>query len=67
MKYVKASNLPQYFPVTGTVALGLLIDRLGLPGWVWGVYGTIALMIAGCAFWQRFRGEEVDIFKEDKK
>ena len=34
-------NLPARFPIYSTITAWLLLDRLKVPQWVWGVVGTI--------------------------
>lgn len=38
---IASSCLPMRCPLMGTFVWYLLLDRLGAPGWVWGVIGTL--------------------------
>lgn len=40
-KVVSRKNLPMRMPLVGTLVWWLVLDKLGAPGWVWGVLGTI--------------------------
>ena len=42
---IARKNLALQFPITGTIAWGLLLERLHTPGWVWGVIGTLAAIV----------------------
>lgn len=35
------SSLPARLPIAGPLAIGLLLDRISPPGWLWGVVGSI--------------------------
>ncbi len=56
-RVIRLQSLPTRLPIASTAVLGLLLDRAGVPGWVWGALGvlvaiawaiTIALML-----WER--------------
>lgn len=57
-KVISPKDLPRRLPFCQTVVIGLLLDRLQAPGWVWGVAGTI--VVAGWIgyiieiFWQEW-------------
>lgn len=37
--------MPTVWPITFSIASWLLMDRLGIPGWAWGVYWTLLAII----------------------
>ena len=44
-------------PFTWTVVIGLLLDRLHAPDWLWGVIGTLMVALWALLLW-RIRVEE---------
>jgi hypothetical protein len=64
-KVISSKNLPMRSPLIGALVWWLVLDKLGAPGWVWGVVGTM-VVVAWIAFavevWNR---EEVDVFDSD--
>jgi hypothetical protein len=42
---------PTRIPIWATLVLGLLLDRIGAPGWVWGVAGSVMLLLIGGAIY----------------
>lgn len=46
-KVISHNNLPTHLPVTSTIAVYLLLDKLRAPGWFWGAVGLffVALWI----------------------
>jgi hypothetical protein len=65
--YVKPSNLLGPSPA-GFAALGwLLLDRLGAPGWAFGVLWTLVVACAVVWLTRLFRGSAVDVVAELKR
>lgn len=63
-RVISGQNLPTKFPVYQTVTVLLLLDRLNIPQWAWGVTGTLAVFIlAGCALEMK-KERRVNIFEE---
>lgn len=59
-KVISPKCLPTRIPVVGLAVIYLLLDKWGIPGWAWGVYGTLAAFL--CTALGYFRAvEEVDI------
>lgn len=60
-KVISRANMPVRLPVWQTVTMVLVLDRIGAPGWLWGVM----LALAGMAWVLAYavhRGEEaVDV------
>jgi len=46
---IKSSSLPTRSPVGFAILFWLLLDRLGAPGWAFGVLGTLVFFMA--MFW----------------
>lgn len=44
---VARKHLPTRFRVWPLVTLWLLLDRLGIPSWAWGVFWTLAVLVMG--------------------
>jgi hypothetical protein len=44
-KVVARKQLPAYPPVSLTLAIGLTLDRLHAPGWVWGAIGVYVVLV----------------------
>jgi hypothetical protein len=42
---ISNKNMPARFPLWPTITCALGLDRIHAPGWVWGVAGTIFLLI----------------------
>lgn len=58
IKVLKPKYLPTRAPVSLTMATCLLLDRVKAPGWVWGVVGTL-LMVLWVAFFASLGREEM--------
>lgn len=43
--------LPLRMPLAMTILLWLLLDRFHVPGWAWGIAGTLVLFIWVCWVW----------------
>ncbi len=41
---VSGQQLPTRLPITGTLVVGLLLDRLQAPGWLCGAAGVLAVL-----------------------
>ena len=48
-KVISSKNLPMRSPLIGALVWWLVLDKLGAPGWVWGVVGTM-VVVAWIAF-----------------
>lgn len=66
-KVISRSFLPtRGVPTIPTIVYWLLLERLGAPGWVWGVVGTLVVVLwAGC-LWDIFSSEAVEPVLKDK-
>ncbi|MBW9334569.1 hypothetical protein FEE59_13705 [Herbaspirillum sp. RU 5E] len=60
---ISRKNLPVRLPMPLTISLGLLIDRLDAPGWVWGVAGTAMAIIWISAILLLAAEEETEVLK----
>lgn len=65
-KVISSKNLPMRMPLIGTLVWWLVVDKLGAPGWVWGVLGTL-LVVGWIAFgvdvWNR---DDVEVLKGEE-
>lgn len=43
-KVISSKNLPIRPPLIGTLVWWLVFDKLGAPGWAWGVLGTLVVV-----------------------
>jgi len=57
-KVVNFENLPTPFPASLLISVGLLLDRLGAAGWVWGAFGTVVAVIVIGVLVNRLQTEE---------
>jgi hypothetical protein len=64
MRVIKRSNLPTYFPSTFTIATWLLLDRLHVSQWAWGVYWLFISFAWLGSIIAVFKEDEVDLLKE---
>ena len=55
--------------LTWLITVWLLLDRIGIPDWGWGIYGTLATILIGFYLYDLFTVDEimVDIQKSLKK
>lgn len=44
-KVISHKNLPARMPLSGTLVCFLALDRIGAPGWVWGIVGTLLVVV----------------------
>ena len=63
-KVVHTKNLPFKMPLGSTIILGLLLDRLQVAGWIWGV--AITLIVIYWVLWivSVWTKEYIDIFND---
>lgn len=64
---VAVKNRSSHIPLCGAVTGWLLLDRLHVAGWVWGVWGTIMLTWGLGAVVALFKQEERTPLWEPKK
>jgi hypothetical protein len=62
------SNLPARpgNVLTQAIAVGLLMDRLNAPGWVWGAVGLFYALIFIVAIVASFTQVQIDYFNNEK-
>lgn len=60
---ISRKNLPVRLPMPMTISLGLLLDRLDAPGWVWGVGGAAMVIIWISAILLLASEEETEVLK----
>ena len=60
-KVIAGKNLPIRLPITLSILLWLLLDRLGAPSWVWGVVGTLLAIVWIVAIYAVFTQESVEL------
>lgn len=58
---IKPSSLPMRSPLGLIILFGLLLDRLAVPDWAWGVAGTIAVILVIAFIIQLVYGKEADV------
>ena len=64
-KVVSPKNLPMRAPLTSTLVFWLVLDKLGAPGWVWGVLGTLLAVLWIAYFVDIFKREDIDILNNE--
>lgn len=47
-------------PITGTIAWALLLDWFGAPGWAWGAFWTMAVLLWGAVLYDAITHETVE-------
>jgi hypothetical protein len=62
-KVISSKNLPARLPLWTTILMWLVLERLNAPGWVWGVVGTIFVVLWIGAITLMIKQESVDIFE----
>lgn len=61
-KVIARKNLPTALPFWQTVTLVLVLDRFGAPDWLWGVAGTLTVIVwAAWIYAMGWREERVDV------
>lgn len=66
LQVIKPDNLPTKLPLTLTIALYLLIDKLNSPQWIWGMFWTLTVILWACSIYRMWVEEQVEIFKNEK-
>lgn len=66
-KTIATKNLPTRIPLLSFVVIYLLLDKFNAPGYVYGIVGTLAVIILIALIYGMCTEQEVDIFKEDDK
>lgn len=62
---IKWRDLPAFSPLTFSIALWLLLDRLGAPGVVWGIVGTIVAVMWIGFLYELWTEKQVSVFHPD--
>lgn len=62
-KVVHGKNLAMRSPVLTILVFWLVLDRLDAPGWVWGVVGTIAVVLLLAWIVDIFNIEHIEVIK----
>lgn len=60
---IAVANIRARLPLAGPLALGLALDRIGAPGWMWGACAVLVLLwwVAVLASWRST--EQVDVLQ----
>lgn len=66
-KALSIDNLPTRLPITTTAVVYLLLDKFQAEPTVWGIVGTIFVMMWIGAFMLIWKEDEVEIFKDSSK
>lgn len=64
-RVVSNKNLPMRLPILGTMVWCLLLDKFSAPGWVWGVFGTLLVVVWITAIIDTLNREQVEVIKGD--
>ena len=68
MRKVSYKNLPVSMPVSFTLTILLGLDHFHAPGWVWGVAGTLLVVVWVILLYLKMQQEQIDVFeKRDDK
>lgn len=62
-KVISHENMPARLPIFWTALCWLVLDRVGAPGWAWGVAGTLLVLAWIVQAIDIFRSEPVEIIK----
>lgn len=60
-KVIAAKNLPMRLPISLSILLWLLLDRLAAASWAWGCVGTLLAIIWIVAIYEVFTQESVEL------
>ena len=63
-KVIKYNNLPTRIPLWSTIVAYLLLDKFNAPGWVWGAFGLLSVIVWALCLVSIFSDDYIDIFKE---
>ena len=66
-KVVGWGCLPTRFPLGTTLLYYLLMDHFKVPGWAWGAWGAIMVIIWVLYFVAVWHEERVDIFEKESQ
>lgn len=66
-RVISANNLPFRMPLWQTIALLLLLERLGAPPFVWGVVGVLLLFCWIVFIYDALTRVSVDILTNQKR
>ena len=64
-KVVSSTNLPARLPITFSIVMWLLLDRIQAPGYVYGIVFTIIGIMAIAAAIDIWKREDVTLWKND--
>ena len=64
-KVINPKNLPLRPPLIGTLVWWLVFDKLDVPGWGWGVMGTLLAVVWAVWVFEFFTRDLVNVLKAD--
>jgi hypothetical protein len=67
VKVIKQANLAPRLPLTFTAVAYLLLDKFDAAGWIWGVLGTLIVVIWIASIVGIVKADFVDIWEEIAK
>ena len=67
MKVIKQANIAPRLPLTFTAVTYLFLDKFDATGWIWGVMGTLILVMWIASITTIIKADFIDIFDEIAK
>lgn len=64
MKVINYKNLPARIPLTTLIVWYLVLDKWGVPGWLWGVMGMVAVIVVIAETYKFFTQQLIDLREE---
>ena len=65
MKVISYKNLPSNLPIAKTTTFWLLLDRLHVPSWAWGVFYTLVAIVWVVCIWLVIKQEYVELSEQE--
>lgn len=60
-KVIAPKQTPARLPLNSTAICYLLLDRLSAPGWLWGVMGTLFVIVWAVSLFSLFTQKSVEL------
>lgn len=64
IKVIDGKNLPARFPISQMIAMYLLLQHFGAPGWAYGIIFTIYALVCILIVIVMCKQHSIDIFKD---
>lgn len=63
-KVISGRNLPMRSPLIATLVWWLVLDHINAPGWAWGVFYTLLVIVWFAYAWDSWTNTSMNVFRD---